>query len=107
MVWVAALPVKTVSAQGWPDVVWMPNGHDLDEAVEQDKSMKGFVAKYFKRVMKQPSGASVHVVYLVPSDKRPRYDYAAAAHGLRWGNLCTEIPSTVMPLLHEYTRMFV
>jgi hypothetical protein len=83
MVWVAALPVKTVSAQGWPDVVWMPNGHDLDEAVEQDKSMKGFVAKYSKRVKKQPSGAAVHVVYLIPSDKRPRYDYAAAAHGCR------------------------
>ncbi len=40
--------------------------------------MKEFVAKRSMRLKKQVSGASVHAVYLVPSDKRPRHDYRAA-----------------------------
>ena len=40
--------------------------------------MKDFVARHSKGSKKRSSGASVHTVYLVPADKTPRDDYAAA-----------------------------
>jgi len=79
MIWIAALPVQAVSAQGRPDLVWMPSGHsDLTHATEQDPSLKAFVAKHSNPAKKPSSGGFVHVVYLVPADKAPRDDYAAA-----------------------------
>ena len=77
MVWIAAVHVQIVNAQVRSDMVWMPNGHgNLADATKQDQPMKGFVAKHSKGLKKQLSGdASVHVVYLVPSDKRPRHIY--------------------------------
>src|SRR5438094_5328142 len=79
MIWIAALPVQAVSAQGRPDLVWMPSGHsDLTHATEQDPSLKAFVGTHSKGAKTRSSGGSVHVVYLVPADKAPRDDYAAA-----------------------------
>jgi hypothetical protein len=79
MIWTAGLQVQEASAQRRPDSVWMPSGHaDVAGATQQDPSMKAFIANNSKPAKKPSSGGFVHVVYLVPADKTPRDDYAAA-----------------------------
>jgi len=79
MIWTAALGVQAVSAQSRPDIVGMHGGHgDFGSATQQDPSVKAFVVNHSKRAKKGSSGSSVHAVYLVPADKTPRDDYAAA-----------------------------
>ena len=73
------LQIRTANAQG-SKTKWMPSGHgNLGAATEQDPSVKGFVAKHSKGEIKQQSDTgSVHVVYLVPFDKKPRHIYSVA-----------------------------
>jgi hypothetical protein len=79
MMWTAIFQVQAVSAQGRPGMGWLHGGSsDLTGTTEQDLSLKDFVAKHSKAAKKRSSGGSVHVVYLVPADKTPREDYAAA-----------------------------
>jgi hypothetical protein len=78
MLWVAALQVESVNAQGLPDILSTSAGHrDLADTAERDQSMKSFVSKNSKGLKKSSTGGSVHIVYLVPSDKRRRRDYIA------------------------------
>jgi hypothetical protein len=78
-IWIAILQVQAVNAQGRPNMGQWHGGHsDLTGAPEQDLAMKDFIAKQSKPAKKRSSGGSVHVVYLVPADKTPREDYAAA-----------------------------
>ena len=61
-------------------MIFMPIDHgNLTEAMKRDPSVSGFVAKHSMATNQQPSGTvSVHVVYLVPSDKKPRHIYTVA-----------------------------
>jgi len=76
VIW-TAVQSQAVSAQGRPDLVHGGRAN-LAAAAEQHPSMKEFVDKHSKETAKRPRGGSVHVVYLVPVDKVPRYDYVVA-----------------------------